>query len=59
MRHEYAECGKSHTMYLALNEDLLDVHQSTRLVEPVRALSTVVGAGSSESGTHVVWNEVE
>ena len=59
MRHEYAECGKSHTMYLALNEDPLDVHQSTGLVEPVRALSIVAGADSSESGTHVVWNEVE
>ena len=53
-----AGSGKSHTMYLALNEDPPDVRQSTGLVEPVRALSTVVGASSSESGS-LEWSRVD
>ena len=53
-----AGSGKSHTMYLVLNEDPPDVRQSTRLVEPVRALSTVVGAGTSESGNSE-WSRVD
>ena len=53
-----AGSGKSHTMYLVLNEDPPDVRQSTGLVEPVRALSTVVGAGSSESGS-LEWSRVD
>ena len=53
-----AGSGKSHTMYLVLNEDPPDVRQSTGLVEPVRALSTVVGAGSSESGSSE-WSRVD
>ena len=69
MENGYVECtmttcavtgaagsGKSHTMYLALNEDPPDVRQSTGLVEPVRALSTVVG--TSESGTSE-WSRVD
>ena len=69
MENGYVECtittcavtgaagsGKSHTMYLALNEDPPDVRQSTGLVEPVRALSNVVG--SSESGSSE-WNRVD
>ena len=71
MKNGYVECtmttcavtgaagsGKSHTMYLVLNEDPLDVRQSTGLVEPVRALSTVVGTGSSESGS-LEWSRVD
>ena len=71
MKHGYVECtittcavtgaagsGKSHTMYLVLNEDRPDVRQSTGLVAPVRALSTVVGAGSSESGSSE-WSRVD
>ena len=53
-----AGSGKSHTMYLALNEDPPDVRQSTGLVEPVRALSMVVGAGTSESGGSE-WSRVD
>jgi len=53
-----AGSGKSCTMYLVLNEDPPDVRQSTGLVEPVRALSTVVGAGSSESGSSE-WSRVD
>jgi len=72
MKKGYVECtfttcaltgaagsGKTHTMYLVLNEDPPDVpRQSTGLVEPVRALSTVVGAGSSESGS-LEWSRVD
>ena len=71
MKYGYVECtittcavtgaagsGKSHTMYLALNEDPPDVRQSTGLLGPVRALSTVVGAGSSESGGSE-WSRVD
>ena len=53
-----AGSGKSHTMYLALNEDPPDVRQSTGLVEPVRALSMVVGAGTSESDGSE-WSRVD
>ena len=53
-----AGSGKSHTMYLVLNEDPPDVRQSTGLVGPVRALSTVVGAGSSKSGS-LEWSRVD
>ena len=69
MENGYVECtmttcavtgaagsGKSHTMYLSLNEDPPDVRQSTGLLEPVRALSTVVG--SSESGSSE-WSRVD
>ena len=71
MKHGYVECtittcavtgaagsGKSHTMYLVLNEDPPDDRQSTGLVEPVRALSMVVGAGTSESGSSE-WSRVD
>ena len=71
MNHGYVECtmttcavtgaagsGKSHTMYLVLNEDPPEDRQSTGLVEPVRALSTVVGAGNSESG-NLEWRRVD
>ena len=71
MKNGYVECtmttcavtgaagsGKSCTMYLVLNEDPPDVRQSTGLVEPVRALSTVVGAGSSEPGSSE-WSRVD
>ena len=71
MKNGYVECtittcavtgtagsGKSHTMYLVLNEDQPVVRQSTGLVEPVRALSTVVGAGSSVSGCSE-WSRVD
>ena len=44
-----AGSGKTCTMYLALKQNPPDVRQSTGLVEPVRALSTVVGI--PESGT--------
>ena len=53
-----AGSGKTCTMYLVLNEDQPDVRQSTGLVEPVRALSTVVGAGTSESGS-LEWSRVD
>ena len=69
MKSGYVECtmttcvvtgaagsGKTCTMYLVLNEDPPDVRQSTGLVEPVRALSTVVG--SSESGGSE-WSRVD
>ena len=71
MKNGYVECtittcavtgaagsGKSHTMYLVLNEDQPEVRQSTGLVEPVRALSMVVGAGTSESGSSK-WSRVD
>ena len=71
MKKGYVECksttcavtgaagsGKSHTMYLALNEDPPDIRQSTGLLEPVRALSSVVGVGSSESGS-LEWSRVD
>ena len=53
-----AGSGKSHTMYLVLNEDPPDVRQSTGLVEPVRALSMVVGTSISESGGSE-WSRVD
>jgi len=51
-----AGSGKSCTMYLVLNEDPPDLRQSTGLVEPVRALSTVVGAAESGSSE---WSRVD
>jgi len=69
MENGYVECtmttcavtgaagsGKSCTMYLVLNEDPPDLRQSTGLVEPVRALSTVVGAAESGSSE---WSRVD
>ena len=46
-----AGSGKTCTMYLMLNEPPPKVRQSTGMVEPVRALSTIVGAGISEPGS--------
>jgi len=69
MENGYVECtmttcavtgaagsGKSHTISLVLNEDPPDIQQSTGLVEPVRAFSTVVG--SCESGS-LEWSRVD
>ena len=70
MENGYVECtmttcavtgvagsGKTSTMYLALNDARSTVRQSTGMVEPVRALSTVVGAAESGSSEWIRVDE--
>ena len=72
MENGYVECtmttcavtgasgsGKSHTMSLVFNEDPPAVRESTGLCEPVRAISTVVGASESGSSEWTVVDEDE